>query len=200
MRSGSECMLQHTALQLSCKQRLFKPSLQNSPKGQKGFSFNIWEIKKVKRHSWHTVLVGVSFATPVSVWPWFSLFHIWCPGKYATCHLGYTTRAVHPSTQHQSLLAHAQSHRGPTLTTVLDYDDTFVSEERAALGHRHHFEAISRLRLLLCAGGWPNVTIFIFSSALVFRKELQSALYVNWDLRFNDHQGTFQRISALLVI
>ncbi len=102
-------------------------------------------------------------------------------------------QALHPSTWHQSLLAHVQSHGGPTLTTVLDYDDTFVSEERAALGHRHHFEPISRLRLLLCAGGWPTVTNFFFSSALVFRKELRSALYFNSDLRFNDHPRNFSQ-------
>lgn len=71
--------------------------------------------------------------------------------------------------------------------------------ERAALGHRHHFEPISRLRLLLCASGWPTVTNVFFSSALVFWKELGSALYFNSDLGFNDRQGTFQRISASLV-
>lgn len=73
-------------------------------------------------------LGGVSSATL-----WLSFFHIWCPGKCATCHLGYITRALHPSSWHQSLLAHAQSHGGPMLTTVLDYDDTFVSEEREQL-------------------------------------------------------------------
>lgn len=171
--------------------------MQNFPKGRKEFLLYIWgeKVTADTQRKWiFPVLGGVSSATPVSVWPWLSLFHIWCPGKCATCYLGHTTRAFHPSTRHWSLLAHAQSHGGPTLTTVLDYDDTFVSEERAALGRRHHFEPISRLRLLLCASGWPTVTNFSFSSALVFKKELWSALYYNSDLRFNDHQGTFLRI------
>ncbi len=197
----------HMLITLCCNSHTYNvcsnTSCKISQRAKKEFIL-IYQREKVKKAQLthkkvnFPALGGVSSATPVSVWPWLSFFHMWCPGKCATCYLGHTTRALHPSTRHQSLLAHAQSHGGPTLTTVLDYDDTFVSEERAALGHRHHFEPISRLRLLLCAGGWPTVTNF-FSSALVFRKELRSALYFNSDLRFNDHQGTFQIISASLV-
>lgn len=149
----------HIELQLSCKRCTLEPSWQNFPKDQKGKK--VFKKSQLTQRKWiFPVLGGVSSATPVSVWPWLSLFHIWCPGKCATCYLGHTTRALHPSTRHWSLLAHAQSHRGPMLTTVLDYDDTFVSEERAALGRSHHYEPISRLWLLLCASGWPTVTNF----------------------------------------